>query len=139
MIIGMGKQKQSTKRIIKLIGIILLVIVALCVTIWITPTFGQQIPFNEWVWKHHPVQKIRYFMSDDLVNKLKTEKPNIEQVAELLGPEMMGGHHIQVGDRWVSYFLRTPPFLLIGLDMYTLDIWFDEDGSFIKASVNFSD
>ena len=135
----MGKQKQSTKRIIKLTGIILLVIVALCVTISITPTFGQQIPFNEWVWKHHPVEKIRYFMSDDLVKKLNTKKPNIEQVAELLGPETMGGHHIQVGDKWVTYFLRTPPFLLIGLDMYTLDICFEEDGSFIKASVNFSD
>jgi len=132
-------QKQSTKRIAKLIGIILLVIVVLCVTISISPTFGRQVPFNEWVWKHHPVHKVRYFMSDDLVEKLNTEKPTIEQVAELLGHEMMGGHHIQVGDRWVSYFLRTPPFLLIGLDMYTLDIWFDEDGSFIKASVNFSD
>ena len=139
MIIGMGKQKQSTKRIIKLTGIILLVIVALCVIISITPTFGLQIPFNEWVWKHHPVQKIRYFMSDDLIEKLNTEKPNIEQVAELLGPEMMGGHHIQVGDKWVTYFLRTPPFLLIGLDMYTLDIWFDEDGSFQEARVVFSD
>ena len=135
----MGKQKQSTKRIIKLTGIILLVIVALCVIISITPTFGLQIPFNEWVWKHHPVQKIRYFMSDDLIEKLNTEKPNIEQVAELLGPEMMGGHHIQVGDKWVTYFLRTPPFLLIGLDMYTLDIWFDEDGSFQEARVVFSD
>jgi hypothetical protein len=62
-----------------------------------------------------------------------------EQVAELLGHQMMGGHHIQVGDRWVSYFLRTPPFLLIGLDMYTLDIWFDDDGSFQEARVVFSD
>ena len=78
-------------------------------------------------------------MSDDLVKKLNTEKPNIEQVAEMLGREMMGGHDIQVGDKYVTYFLRTPPFLLIGLDMYTLDICFEEDGSFIKASVNFSD
>ncbi len=78
-------------------------------------------------------------MSDDLVEKLNTEKPTIEQVAELLGHQMMGGHHIQVGDRWVSYFLRTPPFLLFGLDMYTLDIWFDDDGSFQEARVVFSD
>ena len=129
----------SSKRLAKLTGIILLVIVVLCVTISITPTFGQQIPFNEWIWKHHPVRRIRYFMSDDLVKKLNTEKPNIEQVTELLGHEMMGGHHIQVGDTWVRYFLRTPPFLLFGLDMYTLDIWFDEDGSFQEARVIFSD
>lgn len=133
---NMGK---STKRIVKLTGIILLVIVFICVTISITPTFGLQIPFNEWVWKHHPVQKIRYYMSDDLVTKLNIEKPNIEEVAELLGPEMMGGHLIQVGDKWVTYFLKTPPFHFMGLDMYTLDICFEEDGSFIEASVNFSD
>lgn len=78
-------------------------------------------------------------MSDDLVEKLNTEKPTIEQVAELLGHQMMGDHHIQVGDRWVSYFLRTPPFLLFGLDMYTLDIWFDDDGLFQEARVVFSD
>lgn len=135
----MGDEKQSNKRTAKITKIILMVIVAFCVTISIMPTLGMQIPFNEWAWKHYPVQRIRYYMSDDLVQKLNAEKPNIEQVAELLGDEMMGGHLIQVGDKWVSYFLGTPPFLLIGLAMYTLEIYFDEDGSFQEAAVLFSD
>lgn len=134
----MGSKGKSIKRVAKTTGLILLVIVVLCVTISITPTLGQQIPFNEWIWKHHPIHKIRYFMSDDLVNKLNTEKPNIEQVADMLGQDL-SDRPIHVGDKWLSYLLRTPPFLLIGLDMYTLDICFDEEGSFLSASVVFSD
>ena len=49
-------------KISQSIGIILLVIAipVLCVAHLITPTFGRQIPFNEWAWKHYPVQKIRW-------------------------------------------------------------------------------
>ena len=76
-------------------------------------------------------------MSESLIEKMNAEKPDIMQVAEMLGPEMMGGHRIQVGDKWVSYFLRTPT--LMGIDMYTLDFFFNEDGSYQSASVVFSD
>ena len=127
--------KRKTKRI----GLILLIILVLCITYSITPTLGRQIPFNEWTWKHHPIHKIRYYMSESLIEKMNAEKPDIMQVAEMLGPEMMGGHRIQVGDKWVCYFLRTPTFLIMGLDMYTLDIYFNEDGSYQSASMVFSD
>lgn len=64
-------------NISKRIGIILLVIAipALCVVHMITPTFGRQIPFNEWAWKHYPVQKIRYYMSDSVLEWLNTDNP----------------------------------------------------------------
>lgn len=42
--------KRTTKRI----GIILIVIAALCITCSISPTLGFQVPFNQWIWKHHP-------------------------------------------------------------------------------------
>lgn len=135
----MGVRKKPGKRIAIITGIVLLVIVSLGVTLSIVPTLGFQIPFNEWAWKHHPVERIRYYMSDDLVKKLNTEKPNIEQVADLLGNEMMGGHQIQVGDKSLTYFLCTPPFTFISLSMYTLEIWFEENGSFQGAKVFFSD
>ncbi|MBQ9398907.1 MAG: hypothetical protein IJU08_10495 [Bacteroidales bacterium] len=123
----------------KYIGLIFLVIIAVCVVFSITPTLGQQIPFNEWTWKHYPVDRIRYYMSDSLVDKLNTEKPNIMQVAEMLGENMMGGHRVQLGDTHITYFLMTPPLLLFGLDMYTLELGFNEDGSFQSARVVFSD
>ena len=39
----------------------------------------------------------------------------------------------QQGDTYVCYFLRTPPFLLFGLDTYALDIYFNKDKSFKGA------
>ena len=43
------------KKGAKAIVITLIVIVDLCIVCMIWPTLGQQVPFNEWVWKHHPV------------------------------------------------------------------------------------
>ena len=78
-------------------------------------------------------------MSESLVEKLNTEQPNIEQTAEMLGHETMGGNQVQRGDTHICYFLMTPPLLYFGLDMYTLDIWFNEEGPFQSAKVVFSD
>jgi hypothetical protein len=127
--------KIATKRI----GLIFLIIAALCVFHMITPTFGLQIPFNEWVWKNDPNHRIRYYMSESLVEKLNTEKPDIMQTADMLGQESMGGSRITSGDTHVTYFLMTPPFYLIGLATYTLEIGFTNDGSFQSAKVVFSD
>ena len=99
--------KIATKRI----GLIFLIIAALCVFHMITPTFGLQIPFNEWVWKNDPNHRIRYYMSESLVEKLNTEKPDIMQTADMLGQESMGGSRITSGDTHVTYFLMPPPFL----------------------------
>lgn len=127
------------KIIVKRIGIILLVMAVLCVTCLVAPTFGQQIPFNEWGWKHYPVHKIRYYMSESLVEKLNAEKPNIEQTAEMLGQVMMGGHQVQLGDTYICYFLKTSPFSIMSLEMYTLNIYFDKEGTFKSAKVACSD
>ena len=135
----MNDEPTMSKFFTKRVLLLLLILVSLCIVHSVFPTLGRQIPFNEWIWKHYPVHKIRYYMSESLIEKMNAEKPDIGQVAKMLGPEMMGGHRIQLGDTWVSYFLRTPTFLLIGLDMYTLDIYFAEDGSFQSASVVFSD
>ena len=63
--------KRTTKRT----GIILIVIAALCITCSISPTLGFQVPFNQWIWKHHPVKKIRDYMSEARVEKLRKESP----------------------------------------------------------------
>ena len=52
----------------------------------------------------------------------------------MLGDEVLGDYRIQPGDTHISYFLMTPPFLLMGLDMYTLEIDFDPEGNFLSAS-----
>lgn len=123
----------------KHIGLFICVIIALCAVFSIIPTLGQQIPFNEWAWKHYPVERIRYYMSESLVEKLNTEEPNIMQVAEMLGENMMGAHRVQIGDTHITYFLMSPPLPFFGLDMYTLELGFSEEGAFQSAEVVFSD
>ena len=126
-------------KISKRIGLIFSIIAALCVVHMITPTFRLQIPFNEWVWKNDPNDRIRYYMSNSLVEKLNKEKPDVLHTAEMLGQESMGGRHIESWDTHVTYFLMTPPFYLMGLAMYTLEIDFNEDGTFKSAEVVYSD
>ena len=123
--------KRTTKRT----GIILIVIAALCITCSISPTLGFQVPFNQWIWKHHPVKKIRYYMSDSLIEKLNKEKPSIEETIDMLGNDSLGNYH--PGETYLFYYLK--PGALIGLAMYALDICFNEDGSFNKAGVVYSD
>ncbi len=131
--------RRNIGKIVKRTGIYLLVAAILCKLYSEAPTFGRQVHFNEWAWKHYPFSRIRYYMSDSLVEKLNTEKPNIEQMAEMLGYEIMGGNRIKLGDKHVTYFLMTPQFYLFGLAMYTLDIDFSEDGSFLSAEVIYND
>ena len=108
---------------IKRIVIGFLVILVLCIVYSKIPTFGRQIRF----------------MSDSLVKKLNTEKPTIEQTAEMLGYEDMVGNRIKLGDEHITYFLMTPTFYVFGLGMYTLNIDFRKDGSFESAEVSFDD
>ena len=123
--------KRTTKRI----GIILIVIAALCITCSISPTLGFQVPFNQWIWKHHPVHKIRYYMSESLVEKLNKEKPSVEETIDLLGEDLLGDHH--AGDTYLFYILK--PGAFIGLAMYSLSITFNEDGSYDSAGIVYSD
>lgn len=122
--------KKSTKVIV----ITLIVIIGLCIVCVIWPTLGQQVSFNEWVWKHHPVHKTRYYMSDSLVEKLNIERPSLEETIAMLGPEPTG--FIQ-GETHLSYWLHSPG--LIGLKMYSLEIDFNDDGTFKGAGVVYSD
>ncbi len=124
---------------IKRVVIVLLAIVVLFIAYSNKPTFGRQIRFNEWAWKHYPFTRIKYYMSDSLVKKLNTEKPTIEQTAEMLGYEDMVGNRIKLGDEHITYFLMTPTFYVFGLGMYTLNIDFRKDGSFESAVVSFDD
>ena len=122
--------KKSAKASV----ITLSLIVDLCIVCMIWPTLGQQVPFNEWVWKHHPVHKTRYYMSDSLVEKLNRERPTREETTSMLGPEPDG--FIQ-GENHLSYWLYSPG--LIGLKMYSLEIDFTNDGTFMGADVVYSD
>ena len=62
------------KPFIKRLGVVLLVLAGLYIVLSITPTFGRQIPFNQWAWEHNPFHKVRYFMSDSIIEWLNTEK-----------------------------------------------------------------
>ena len=121
-------------KISKRIGLIFLIIAVLCVAHLITPTFGRQIPFNEWAWRHYPDQKIRYYMSDSVLEWLNTEQPSQEGIMDKLGSET---DPFTPTRRSVTYLLMSPN--LIGLAMYTLEIDFNEDGTFKSAEVVYSD
>jgi hypothetical protein len=74
-------------------------------------------------------------MSGSLVEKLNKEKPSLEETINMLGDDFFGDYH--PGDTYLSYYLKSGA--LIGLAMYTLDVSFNEDGSFIGANVCYSD
>lgn len=73
-------------------------------------------------------------MSDSLVEKLNIERPSLEETIAMLGPEPTG--FIQ-GETHLSYWLHSPG--LIGLKMYSLEIDFNDDGTFKGAGVVYSD
>ena len=129
------------KRIAKTIGIGLLVVAVICIVGAHIPTLGKQVPFNQWFWNHDhwPFERVRYYMSDSLVKKLESEKPSIGETVDLLGNETCFGSRYEPGDIQLCYFLMSPPFLIMGLDMYSLYIYFDDDGSFLAAKVVFED
>lgn len=127
-------ENEQDMRPSKRLWSIFLVIAILFVVHIITPTFGQQIPFNKWVWNHYPVQKIRYYMSDSVLEWLNTERPSQEEIMDKLGTDTDPFTPTRGS---LTYWLKSP--VLIGLDIYTLIIRFNEDGSFDSAFVVFSD
>ena len=75
------------KPFIKRLGVVLLVLAGLYIVLSIPPTFGRQIPFNQWAWEHNPFHKVRYFMSDSIIEWLNTEKPSIGETVKKLGTD----------------------------------------------------
>ena len=119
------------KKPVRYLIITLLVLAVACLTMVISPTFGRQVPFNEWAWKHHPVQKVRYYMSDSILEWLNTEKPSREVVLDKLGKEEFDEVFSSSNGDHLTYWLRSQGFLSI----YTLEIDFNADGSFNEASI----
>jgi len=74
-------------------------------------------------------------MSDSLIEKLNKEKPSVGQTIDLLGDDILGDYH--PGDTSLMYVLK--PGALIGLSMYTININFNENGSFNSAGIVYSD
>ena len=101
------------------------------------PTLGKQVQFNQSVWErsHKPLDRIRYYMSDSLVEKLKDDQPTIEEAVELLGVNHLVAGDYRSSDRSLYYFIGCPPFYIMGLEMWVLWIGFNEDGSFKDAEV----
>ena len=114
-----------------LIIITLLVLAAACLTMVISPTFGRQVPFNEWAWKHHPVQKVRYYMSDSILEWLNKEKPSREAVMDKLGDGKLDEISPSSNSDQLIYWLMSKGFL----GVYALAIDFNADGSFQEATI----
>ena len=71
-------------------------------------------------------------MSDSLVVKLNREKPSFEETLDMLGNDF--NHH--PGDTSLTYILKSEP---LSVAFYSLEIRFNEDGSFRSAGVHYSD
>ena len=116
---------------VKYLIITLLVLVDAGLTMAISPTFGRQVPFNEWAWKHHPSHKVRYYMSKSIMEWLNKEKPSRETVLEKLGKEESDKTLFPSASNHLTYGLKSTGFLGIT----TLEIVFNTDGTFKKASI----
>ena len=73
-------------------------------------------------------------MSDSLVVKLNREKQSFEETLDMLGNDFNGVHH--PGDTSLTYILKSEP---LSVAFYSLEIRFNEDGSFRSAGVFYSD
>lgn len=125
------------KEFIQKFGVFFLVIIILCLICKVSPTLEQQIPFNQKIWKYHPVRKIRYYMSDSVMKWLNTEHPTYDMVLNKLGTEKEPFD--PQGDRThLSYLLKIGMFSL-GMDWYVLEINFNEDGTVKESYINLMD
>ena len=120
------------KRTTKTIGIVFLILIAaLGIICLIVPASDKQVPFDQRAWMY---DIRRYNMSDSLVVKLNREKPSFEETLDMLGNDFNGIHH--PGDTSLMYVLKSEP---ISVAFYSLEIRFNEDGSFRSAGVFYSD
>jgi hypothetical protein len=119
------------KKPVRYLIITLLVLAVACLTMVISPTFGRQVPFNEWTWKHHPVQKVRYYMSDSILEWLNKEKPSREAVMDKLGDGKLDEISPSSNSYQLIYWLMSKGFL----GVYALAIDFNADGSFQEATI----
>ena len=119
------------KKPVRYLIITFLVLAAACLTMVISPTFGRQVPFNEWAWKHHPVQKVRYYMSDSILEWLNKEKPSREAVMDKLGDGTFDEISPSSNSDQLIYWLMSKGFL----GVYALAIDFNADGSFKEATI----
>ena len=128
--------------------IILLIIVANLLLIGFViavkaPTFNKQIAFNSWLWNHGkpPFGRIRYYMSESLVDSLNNMRPNYLEAHELLGEdywETSQFSSIQKKNNDLWYFLKSDAFIM-GFDYYGLMIKFDEENNFKEAYLTHAD
>lgn len=118
------------RRTTKTIGIVFLILIAaLGIICLISPASDKQVPFDQRAWMH---DIRRYNMSDSLVVKLNREKPSFEETLDMLGNDF--NHH--PGDTSLTYILKSEP---LSVAFYSLEIRFNEDGSFRSAGVLYSD
>ena len=127
--------------------IILLIIVANLLLIGFViavkaPTFNKQIAFNSWLWNHGkpPFGRIRYYMSESLVDSLNNMRPNYMEAHQLLGEDLWDtwpdGRGENNNDLW--YHLKSDAFIM-GWDEYGLMIKFDEENNFKEAYLTHAD
>ncbi len=85
----------------------------------------KQIPFNQEQWLK---EKNRYCMTDSLIEKLNKEKPNRQQIFNLLGKPKLEG---RIADNEVDYFLKSEDFFTV----WVFAVNFDDGGNFESAKV----
>jgi len=81
------------------------------------PTFGNEIRFNNILWKQSINQSIRYFMANDIIRRIDENNYSKSDILEILGEPDLGGH---------GYSLRGGS-LFGAFDLYILLLEFDDD------------
>ncbi len=108
------------------------------------PTLGRQVPFNSWCWNHahYPFGRVRYYMSESLMERLESTRPTYSEAYELLGKDRWdifndGYWKKQTENHELEYLLMSR--LTLGWDEYYLNIIFDEQGNYEKVYISHLD
>jgi len=80
-------------------------------------TFGNQIKYNENIWKYCNNDNLRYYMAEDIIKIIENNNLTKNEIIRLLGRPNLGNS---------SYFLKSEN-LFWGIDIYVLTIDFVDD------------
>ena len=96
-------------------------------------TLGIQIPFNKTFWEKNIDNRIRYYMTADIIESINKQQLSKQEVISKLGEP-----YFKYGDTHIGYFLK-PDNLFFGLAYSNLLIEFDKHGLVRHISIEHID
>ena len=96
-------------------------------------TLGMQVPFNKTLWEKNIDNRIRYYMTANIIESINKQQLSKQEVISKLGEP-----YFKYGDTHIGYFLK-PDNLFFGLAYSNLLIEFDKHGLVRHISIEHID